>query len=97
MTTHRAVIEALRDRVGRLLFGGYPTGVEVTHAMHHGGPWPATSDARLTSVGTAAILRFARPVCYQDAPAEVLPPELVDDNPRRIWRLVDGALTKDPI
>ncbi|MGH9160724.1 MAG: aldehyde dehydrogenase (NADP(+)) [Vicinamibacteraceae bacterium] len=90
-----SLIEILRDKAGRVIFNGYPTGVEVCHAMHHGGPWPATTDARFTSVGTAAILRFARPVCYQNAPAALLPPELQDDNPRGIWRLVDGELTKD--
>ena len=65
--------------------------------MHHGGPYPATTDSRSTSVGTAAIVRFARPVCYQDFPQSALPAELKDANPRGIWRLVDGALTKDPL
>ncbi|MPZ16623.1 MAG: aldehyde dehydrogenase family protein [Luteitalea sp.] len=88
------LIEILTDKAGRVVFNGYPTGVEVCHAMHHGGPWPATTDARFTSVGTAAILRFARPVCYQNAPQGLLPPELHDENPRGIWRLVDGELTK---
>jgi NADP-dependent aldehyde dehydrogenase len=95
--THRTAIDALRERVGRLLFGGVPTGVEVAPAMHHGGPWPASTDARATSVGTAAILRFARPVCFQNAPAALLPEELRDQNPRAIWRLVDGGLTRDPL
>jgi alpha-ketoglutaric semialdehyde dehydrogenase len=89
-----SLIEILSDKAGRVIFNGYPTGVEVCPAMHHGGPWPATTDARFTSVGTAAILRFARPVCYQNAPAALLPRELQDDNPRGIWRLVDGELTK---
>jgi NADP-dependent aldehyde dehydrogenase len=65
--------------------------------MQHGGPYPATTDPRFTSVGTAAILRFARPVCYQNFPAEWLPPELQDGNPRRIWRMVDGERTRDII
>jgi 2,5-dioxopentanoate dehydrogenase len=65
--------------------------------MHHGGPWPATTDPRATSVGTAAILRFARPVCFQDVPEGALPEELRAENPRGIWRLVDGQLTKDPL
>ncbi|MPY90896.1 MAG: aldehyde dehydrogenase family protein [Luteitalea sp.] len=88
------LIEILSDKAGRVIFNGYPTGVEVCHAMQHGGPWPATTDARFTSVGSAAILRFVRPVCYQNAPHTLLPPELRDANPRGIWRLVDGELTK---
>jgi NADP-dependent aldehyde dehydrogenase len=63
--------------------------------MQHGGPYPATSDSRSTSVGTAAIDRFARPVAYQNFPQSLLPAELQDGNPRKIWRLVDGELTKD--
>jgi NADP-dependent aldehyde dehydrogenase len=65
--------------------------------MHHGGPYPATTDSRSTSVGTAAIHRFARPVAYQSFPASLLPGELQDANPRSIWRLVDGQLTKAPL
>ena len=81
----------LRRKAGRLVFNGFPTGVEVCHAMHHGGPYPATTDPRETSVGSAAILRFARPVCYQDFPQAALPEELRDENPRGIWRMVDGG------
>jgi alpha-ketoglutaric semialdehyde dehydrogenase len=92
-----SLIAHLEERVGRLLFGGVPTGVEVTAAMQHGGPYPATTDSRGTSVGTAAILRFVRPLCYQDAPAALLPPELQDRNHRGIWRLVDGHLTRDDL
>ncbi len=88
------LVAILRQKAGRLVFNGFPTGVEVCHAMHHGGPYPATTDARETSVGTAAIHRFARPVCYQDFPQAALPEELRDGNPRGIWRLVDGAFTK---
>ncbi|HTA18774.1 MAG TPA: aldehyde dehydrogenase (NADP(+)), partial [Polyangia bacterium] len=66
-------------------------------AMNHGGPYPATTDARTTSVGTAAIHRFARPLCFQDAPEAVLPPELRDHNARGVWRLVDNRLTRDDI
>jgi 2,5-dioxopentanoate dehydrogenase len=91
---YRTLLEILQRKVGRLILNGYPTGVEVCPAMHHGGPYPATTDPRSTSVGTSAILRFARPVCYQDFPADSLPEELRDDNPRRIWRLIDGNLTK---
>jgi NADP-dependent aldehyde dehydrogenase len=92
-----ALVAALTRRVGRLIVRGFPTGVEVSPAMQHGGPYPATTDARSTSVGTAAIERFARPVCFQGAPEAVLPPELRDGNPRGVWRLVDGALTRDPV
>ncbi len=91
------LIAILRRKAGRLVFNGFPTGVEVCHAMHHGGPYPATTDARETSVGSAAIHRFARPVCYQDFPASALPEELLDANPRGIWRLVDGARTRDRV
>ncbi|MDL5053638.1 aldehyde dehydrogenase (NADP(+)) [Oscillatoria laete-virens NRMC-F 0139] len=75
---------------GRIISNGYPTGVEVCHAMVHGGPYPATSHAGFTSVGTAAIRRFTRPVCYQDVPETWLPESLRDANPRGIVRLVDG-------
>jgi NADP-dependent aldehyde dehydrogenase len=91
------LVAILRRKVGRLVFNGFPTGVEVCPAMHHGGPYPATTDARETSVGTAAIHRFARPVCYQDFPQAALPEELQDANPRGIWRLVDGGFTRDPV
>ncbi len=91
------LVAILRRKAGRLIFNGFPTGVEVCHAMHHGGPYPATTDSRATSVGTAAIRRFARPVCYQDFPQAALPEELRDANPRGIWRLVDGGLTRDPL
>ncbi|WP_420150926.1 aldehyde dehydrogenase (NADP(+)) [Spirosoma sp.] len=87
------LLEILEQKVGRLLINGFPTGVEVSHAMQHGGPYPATTDSRSTSVGTNAILRFARPVCYQNFPDALLPDELKSDNPLRIWRLVDGKWT----
>ena len=85
------LLELLAGRAGRVIVNGYPTGVEVCHAMHHGGPPPATSDARFTSVGSAALERFVRPVCLQDLPARLLPPALADDNPLGIERLVDGV------
>ncbi len=91
------LIALLETRVGRLIFNGFPTGVEVCHAMVHGGPFPATSDGRSTSVGARAILRFVRPVCYQNFPDAALPDELKDDNPLGIWRLVDGRWTRDPV
>ncbi len=91
----RELVQVLETKAGRLIFNGYPTGVEVSPAMHHGGPYPATSDSKFTSVGTAAILRFVRPICYQNFPDAALPPELQKANPRKIWRTVDGRLTRD--
>ncbi|MEZ4650126.1 MAG: aldehyde dehydrogenase (NADP(+)) [Candidatus Eisenbacteria bacterium] len=85
------LVDALERCAGRVLFGGFPTGVEVCHAMVHGGPFPSTSDGRSTSVGTRAILRFVRPVCWQNAPTELLPAELEESNPLGIRRLVDGT------
>ncbi|KAB2388643.1 aldehyde dehydrogenase family protein [Actinomadura montaniterrae] len=81
-----------RDRAGRLVFDGYPTGVTVGWAQQHGGPYPATTAPTTTSVGTAAIARFLRPVAYQDCPPPLLPPALRDDNPWRVPRRVDGTL-----
>ena len=89
------LVRVLEGKVGRILFNGFPTGVEVCHAMVHGGPFPATADGRSTSVGTRAILRFARPVCYQDFPDASLPPELQQTNPLRIMRMVNGDLGRD--
>ncbi|GAB2897752.1 aldehyde dehydrogenase (NADP(+)) [Paraburkholderia jirisanensis] len=86
----RELLPTLERKAGRILANGFPTGVEVSHAMVHGGPFPATSDARATSVGATAIDRFLRPVCYQDLPAELLPQALQDDNPLALWRLRDG-------
>ena len=91
---YRGLISLLETKVGRLLFNSFPTGVEVSAAMQHGGPYPATSDSRTTSVGTAAILRFVRPLCYQDCPEELLPAELQEANPLQIWRLVDNAMAR---
>jgi len=84
----------LEQKVGRVLFNGFPTGVEVCEAMVHGGPYPATSDGRSTSVGGRAILRFTRPVCYQNFPDRALPPELQEANPRSILRLEDGRYVR---
>ncbi|SEP04580.1 aldehyde dehydrogenase (NADP(+)) [Aquisalimonas asiatica] len=86
----RTLLPVLERTVGRILANGWPTGVEVCHAMVHGGPFPATSDARTTSVGSAAIRRFLRPVCYQNLPAELLPEPVRDGNPLGVTRLVDG-------
>ncbi|WP_374727560.1 aldehyde dehydrogenase (NADP(+)) [Haloactinomyces albus] len=88
------LVPTLELRAGRILFNGWPTGVEVGHAMVHGGPFPATSDARTTSVGTLAIERFLRPVAYQDVPSALLPSAVADSNPDKIWRRVDGELGK---
>lgn len=90
LQANRALVEILVTKAGRLVFNGFPTGVEVAHAMTHGGPYPATSDGRSTSVGTRAIERFLRPVSYQTVPEALLPPELQEDNPLGIARLVDG-------
>ncbi|MEG2390415.1 MAG: aldehyde dehydrogenase (NADP(+)) [Pseudomonas sp.] len=86
----RALLSTLERKAGRLLVNGWPTGVEVCEAMVHGGPFPATSDSRTTSVGTAAIQRFLRPVCYQDFPDSLLPGALKQANPLRLRRLLDG-------
>lgn len=90
----RPIVQVLGERVGRLIFNGYPTGVAVTHAMHHGGPFPATTDAAATSVGMTAINRFLRPLAWQDAPEELLPAELRDGNRRGIFRRIDGELER---
>ena len=97
LTEYAELIAILENKVGRLIFNGFPTGVEVCAAMQHGGPYPATTDSKSTSVGTGAILRFARPVAYQNFPQSALPKELQDANPRGIWRLVDNQLTKDAL
>jgi len=89
------LVAILENKVGRLVFNGFPTGVEVSHAMVHGGPYPATSDGRSTSVGSQAIFRFARPVCYQGFPDDALPEELKDSNPLRIWRMIEGEMTRE--
>jgi alpha-ketoglutaric semialdehyde dehydrogenase len=88
-----ALLPTLERKAGRLLFNGFPTGVEVAHAMVHGGPFPSTSDNRSTSVGATAIDRFLRPVCYQNLPAALLPTALRDGNPLKLSRTVDGTLT----
>ena len=90
LAANRELIRILEQKAGRLIFNGFPTGVEVCHAMVHGGPYPATSDPRFTSVGSLAIYRFARPVCFQGFPQAMLPPELQDANPLGIARLRDG-------
>jgi alpha-ketoglutaric semialdehyde dehydrogenase len=91
------IVALMKEKAGRLVFGGFPTGVEVADAMVHGGPFPATTDGRTTSVGTAAINRFVRPVAYQNFPQHLLPDTLKDSNPLHILRQVNGVFTKDPI
>jgi NADP-dependent aldehyde dehydrogenase len=90
LIAHRELVDVLEQKAGRVIVNGFPTGVEVTHAMVHGGPYPSTSDPRFTSVGPQAIYRFARPVCFQNFPQTLLPPELQDENPLGIRRLRDG-------
>ncbi len=86
------LVPVLEQKVGRIIVNGWPTGVEVGHAMVHGGPFPATSDTRTTSVGSLAINRFLRPVAYQNLPQELLPAPLRDGNPWRLNRRVDGVV-----
>jgi alpha-ketoglutaric semialdehyde dehydrogenase len=88
--TARRLLPILERKAGRILVNSFPTGVEVSYAMVHGGPFPATSNSRVTSVGATAIDRFLRPVCYQNLPAALLPPSLQDGNPLHIVRLIDG-------
>lgn len=97
LTAFRDLLPLLEVKAGRVLLNGYPTGVEVCDSMVHGGPYPATSDARGTSVGTLAIHRFLRPVCYQNYPDEVLPEALQNANPLGIQRLVDGVHSRDAL
>jgi NADP-dependent aldehyde dehydrogenase len=91
------LVPLLEEKVGRILVNGYPTGVEVCDAMVHGGPYPATSDPRGTSVGSLAIDRFLRPVCYQNYPDSLLPAALQNANPLGMKRLVNGEWSSDAI
>lgn len=88
------LVAILENRVGRIVYNGFPTGVEVCSSMNHGGPYPATTDVHFTSVGSDAILRFARPICYQDFPQASLPPQLRDRNELNIWRMVNESFTQ---
>ena len=90
----RALLPVLERRAGRVLVNGWPTGVEVGHAMVHGGPFPATSDSRTTSVGSLAIRRFLRPVCYQDLPDALLPEALRAGSTVAVPRMVDGVMQR---
>lgn len=91
---YESIIQEFKENTGRLIFNGVPTGVEVCKAMHHGGPYPATTDARFTAVGEDAIKRWVRPITYQDCPQEILPEPLKDKNPLNIYRIVNGDLTR---
>jgi NADP-dependent aldehyde dehydrogenase len=97
LASYGDLLDILEQKVGRIVINGFPTGVEVCHAMVHGGPYPATTDGRSTSVGTASIFRFTRAICYQNLPSSLLPPELQNENPLEISRLVNGVRTRDRI
>ncbi|MGZ5246189.1 MAG: aldehyde dehydrogenase (NADP(+)) [Flavitalea sp.] len=92
-----SLVRMLMESCGRLIHNGVPTGVEVVNAMHHGGPYPATTDSRFTSVGADAIRRFLRPVCFQNFPEHLLPEELKDDNPLGLFRTVNDIITVMPV
>jgi alpha-ketoglutaric semialdehyde dehydrogenase len=94
LEAYKELIEILELKVGRIIINGFPTGVDVSSAMVHGGPFPATSDSRATSVGTASIFRFTRPVAYQSMPDALLPQELQNNNPLNIWRRLNGAVSQ---
>lgn len=94
---HTQLVEALKDICGRFIFNGVPTGVEVALSMHHGGPFPATTDSRFTAVGADGIKRFARPICFQNWNHALLPDELKNDNPLKLWRTVNNRLTNGAI
>ena len=95
--THPALLDAIAEKCGRFILNGVPTGVEVCHAMQHGGPFPAATDSRFTSVGADAIKRFARPIAYQNWPDHWLPAELQNANPLQLLRSINGKLSKDAI
>ena len=94
MSARPELLQVMAEKAGRVIRNGVPTGVEVSPAMQHGGPFPAASDSRFTSVGTDAVKRWLRPVCFQNWPDELLPPALQQANPLKIWRLVNGEMTK---
>ena len=95
--TSGEIVDALVNRVGRIIFNGVPTGVEVCPSMMHGGPFPSTTDSRFTSVGTSAIRRWVRPVAFQNWPEELLPDALKANNPLKIMRQVNGEHTKQAL
>jgi 2,5-dioxopentanoate dehydrogenase len=91
------LIRILERKVGRIIFNGFGTGIEVCPSMHHGGPYPAATHSFFTSIGTAAIYRFVRPVCYQGFPDECLPEPIQNKNPSAAWRMVDGKITQEDV
>ncbi len=97
LAENQSLINIIREKAGRIIFNGVPTGVEVNSSTNHGGPYPATTDVRTTSVGTAAISRFIRPLSFQNCPDALLPLELQNNNPKNIWRMVNGRLSKAKI
>jgi len=94
LVAYADLIRILETKVGRIVFNGFPTGIEVCAAMHHGGPYPATTDSHFTSIGTGAIFRFARPICYQNFPDSALPEPLRNRNVGGAWRLIDNRFTQ---
>lgn len=97
LSQQEELIALIKDRCGRMILNGVPTGVEVCLSMQHGGPFPATTDSRFTSVGADGIKRFARPVAYQNWPNQLLPDELKNENPLHIYRTVNNELSKEKI
>ena len=93
----KLIIDTLKHHVGRIIYNGVPTGVEVCGSMQHGGPYPASSDSRFTSVGTSAIKRFTRPIAFQNCSDDDLPDELKNENPLNIWRIVNNSLMRERI
>ena len=97
LVSYKNIISALQSRVGRIIFNGVPTGVEVCESMVHGGPYPASTDSRFSAVGISSIKRWVRPFSFQNWPNYLLPDELKDENPLNIYRNIDGLRTKDKI
>lgn len=97
LAEHGDILALLETKVGRIVWNGFGTGIEVCAAMHHSGPYPATTDPHFTSIGHAAIHRFVRPVAYQGYPDNALPEALTNRNTLGLWRLVDGQMTRDDI
>ncbi|MEM8484317.1 MAG: aldehyde dehydrogenase (NADP(+)) [Bacteroidota bacterium] len=97
LAAHKNLIQILEKKVGRIIINGYPTGIEVCAAMHHGGPYPASTDSHYTSIGTGSLLRFGRPVCYQGFPNDLLPPQLRNANEKGIWRMVNNEMTRENV
>jgi NADP-dependent aldehyde dehydrogenase len=97
LNKHKELIEEVQNICGRFILNNVPTGVEVCLSMQHGGPFPATTDSRFTSVGADGIKRFARPVAFQNWTDDLLPDELKNENPLHIWRTINNELTKEKI